>query len=69
MIRYAVKFEHATADTGPHYEAIGTGSTNDKQFAHLYTTLELAQKKARQYRAHNQWYKNVEVIDVEVIWP
>ncbi len=36
--------------------------------AHLYTTLELAEKKAAQYRKGKQWWKNVEVIPVEVVW-
>ncbi len=67
MIRYAVKFEDVKTGEA-RYEAIGLGTSPDRQYAHLYTTLELAEKKAAQYRKGKQWWKNVEVIPVEVIW-
>ena len=68
MIRYVVKYEAVLSDGRPMYIAVGAGATDNKQFAHLYTTEALAEKKAKYYRDRSQWYVNVEVIPVEVVW-
>lgn len=71
MIRYAVRVKtagNAYQASTIMYEAIGIGMSPDPQEAHLYTKLELAEKKAKQYRKDPQWYAEVDIIPVTVSW-
>lgn len=67
MERYAVKITGVGGTV--RYESIGTGQDADPQKAHLYTTLALAEAKAKHYRSRPQWYQTVEIITVKVVWP
>ena len=69
ITRFAVQFSGIRANEPVNYEAIGTGATGDKQFAHLYTTYALAEKKASYYKKNKQWYKDVKIVPVTVNWP
>jgi hypothetical protein len=64
MLRYAVKIIYQ--DDSIAYECIGKGQSKDAQEAHLYTREDLAEKKAKYYRSHPQWYADAEVITVMV---
>ena len=64
MKRYAVKVTHN--DGRVTYESIGKGQHADPQEAHLYTRLDLAEKKAAYYNTHMQWYRKADVITVTV---
>lgn len=67
--RYAVRF----TTTGPNnkvlYHSIGRGADEDPQHAHLFSTEKLAKKHYDQYKKYPQWYKDVDIIPVEVNWP
>jgi hypothetical protein len=70
MLRYAVRVTLAEKYQQPNpvrYEAIGLGMTSDPQEAHLYTKLELAEKKAKSYRNRPTWCSEVDIIPVTVI--
>lgn len=57
FIRYGVKV--LTDGHDPKWVSIGTGYDTNVKFAHLYTTWELAQKKAlSELKAHKDWMKH-----------
>ena len=64
MIRYAVAVEDIHGET--RYEAIGTGLNQDPQYAHLYTRLDLAQRKVKQYLDQPAHYRAAYVKEVTV---
>ncbi len=56
MIRYGIQKE---TDGEITWIAIGTGATDDVQYAHLYTTEELALAKIKtEIKAHQSWVKH-----------
>jgi hypothetical protein len=70
MIRYAVRItlaEKYNQDNPIRYEAIGLGMTSDPQEAHLYTKLELAEKKVKSYTNRSTWCSEIEIIPVTVV--
>lgn len=68
MDRYAIKYVNASNGI-VMYDAIGKGASADPQDAHLYTRYDLAEKKAQSYRKGPQWWKDVEIVTVRVVWP
>lgn len=57
MIRYGI--QQTIDGKEPSWIAIGTGMNTDVQFAHLYTTKELAQAKIKtELKAHQNWIKH-----------
>lgn len=67
VTRYAVQI--TLKDGEVRYESIGKGTSPDRQDAHLYTRLDLAETEAKQYKKQPQWYSDVVVIPVKVEWP
>lgn len=67
MVRYAVRYQSIT-DGSVWYVCVGKGATQEAQEAHLYTSLDLATKKAAHYIKHKQWYADVKIIPVQVLW-
>lgn len=67
MMRYAVKVTDVKGEVC--YESIGKGLSPDKQDAHLYTRIDLAEAKQKQYKKMKQWYKEATIIPVNVEWP
>lgn len=66
MIRYAVKV--LTTDGIIKYESIGKGLVDDPQDAHLYTRVDLAEKKSSYYNrpAAKPWYQSAQVVEAIV---
>lgn len=60
MIRYAIKVDD-------RWYALGTKFNSDIQFAHLFSTLALAQRKA-EYYIHRipRWYKDVQIVPFQM---
>ena len=67
-IRYVVRFT-TTLDNKTMYHSIGRGADEDPQHAHLFSTNKLAKKHYDYYRENPQWYKDVVIVPVEVVWP
>lgn len=64
MKRYAVKITDSAGRVS--FTAIGLGTTEYPQNAHLYAGRDLAEKKLEHYNTNPQWYKKAEIAEVEV---
>jgi len=64
MERYVVRIYDVYGET--LYESLGRGQSPYKEDAHLYTRLELAQKKVAYYKKYPQWYRDAEIVTVNV---
>jgi hypothetical protein len=65
MKRWAVRY--TSNDGRVNWVSQGSGSSEKVEMAYLYTKKGLAENKARYFREHKQWYKDVEVVQFNVM--